>query len=74
MDISDEATRIEEAARTAALANAAVAARRSALKPIGLCLNCDDKVGEGVLFCHPTCTEDYEHWQAAQKRTGRTGD
>ena len=74
MDISDEATRIEEAARTAALANAAVLARRSALKPIGMCLNCDDPVGPAVLFCDPTCTHDYEAWQAAQKRTGRTGD
>jgi hypothetical protein len=74
MDISDQATRIEEAAREAALSNAALAAKRSALIPTGACLNCDNEVPEAKLFCDADCRDDFEHRQAAKRRAGRLGE
>ena len=74
MDIYDRATETEERDRAFALAERAKQAAATRLVPTGACLNCDDSVDAGVLFCHPTCTTDYERRQAAQKRCGRTGD
>lgn len=74
MDIYDSATETEEKHRATALENHAKLAARARLMPVGLCLNCDDRVEPGVLFCHPTCTHDYQKWQASHSRVGRTGD
>jgi hypothetical protein len=31
------------------------------LKPIGLCYNCQEKIGSSKLFCDLDCRSDYEY-------------
>jgi hypothetical protein len=44
--------------------------RKHELKAVGFCLNCDDVVHSGVVFCSGDCREDFERVESAHRRNG----
>jgi len=65
MDISDQATRREEEFTAAALA-----VRKPAIKPVGVCHSCGEDVGETKLFCDGDCRDDWQRIKSANERNG----
>jgi len=66
-DDGDDAQRVEELLRRAALGP-----RKTALSAIGRCYSCDDEVPPGRQFCDRDCLDDWERYEAARKRGGKT--
>lgn len=68
MDISDQATKVEERDRAAALE----ASRRAnaVLPDLGHCHNCEGPVSPGARFCGPECREDYDLRMRSAARNG----
>lgn len=60
MTVDDQATVVEERDRELALA------RRmpEGPLPIGVCLNCEERVADGLRWCDATCRDD---WERARK-------
>lgn len=70
-DQSDWATELEERERQAAIQRIRSMSQDPKLLPMGLCHNCGDPVGKGMVFCDKLCAEDYEEFKKAEERNGR---
>ncbi len=42
--------------------------KKSNLRPVGACYNCDEPLGQGLLFCDHHCRDDYEARMASRRR------
>lgn len=59
-DVFDAASELEEKQRQAAIAQALASGRRFASPaPCGACLNCDEPLPLGELYCDVDCRDDY---------------
>lgn len=67
-DLIDKAAEVEELLRMEALGKQQASVR---LVATGCCLNCDEPLQPGALFCDADCTHDYERRQSAERRNGK---
>lgn len=44
---------------------------REALRPIGVCRFCRERVGEALLFCSSECRDDWDREQKLRAQAGR---